>query len=656
MESKKWPYPVKYGREKRIDTDVLVIGGGIAGCHAAISAAKMGARVALMEKGATKWSGNGGAGVDHWQAACTNPCCKVTPEEMTSAVVESLGGYECGLKRFIQCVEGYDTLLEVEQMGVKVRDTDDEFRGAEFRDERTKLLFAYDYENRYTIRVWGHNMKPALYNELIRLGVAVYDRVMATSILTDNGIPGSRAVGATGLSVRTGEFYVFSAKAVILCIPEAEGLWDSPEPHGFGRNFHDPNCRGDGLAMAFEAGAELTLLEKTMPTDSSLGYVPYAVGNAHNTWHGCTIVDSRGLEVGWFDREGSPIPYKGRFLPARGQKFFVDGGSIGDPRNLYRIYPPVIDPKISQKIRCLEYVLPLYADLPSMPEHERNAIFGLMIRNEGKTFELYNILRGSGFDPKNCMLQVPIFEPEGYGQPPTWWYGPAIPKLRRIGRGAGVVVNWELMTCVEGLFAAGSIIFGHGDHAGAATSGRYAGRQAAVYAKRANEPRIDEREVKKEEERLYRFLRNKDGLRWKEILGGINRVMQDYCSVYKHETTLRIGLGLLRNIRENELSNAHAPNPHELGRIIECDFLLKTGEIVILSSLARKASSSYLSFYRFDCPQVDPPEWHKLVTIRKDESDVKIGELPLDYYLKPPYASSYEENYVNYSKIGRRKK
>ncbi|MDW8003025.1 MAG: FAD-dependent oxidoreductase [Deltaproteobacteria bacterium] len=653
MEGRKWPYPVRYGKENWIDVDVLVVGGGIAGCHAAISAAKMGVRVAVVEKAATKWSGNGGAGVDHWQAACTNPCCKITPEEMTVAVVESLGGYECGLKRYIQCVEGYETLLEVERMGVKIRDTEDEFKGAEFRDDKTKFLFAYDYENRYTLRVWGYNMKPCLYRELRRLGVLIFDRVMATSILNKDRVPGSPVVGVTGLNVRTGEFYIFRSKALILCIPEAEGLWDLPEPHGFGRNFHDPTCKGDGMAMAFHAGAQLTLLEKSLPTDGTLGYIPYAVGNAHNTWHGCTLIDSQGREISWYDRDGRPITYGERFLPCAGQKFFIDGGSIGDPRNLYRIHPPVLDPKISQKIRSLEYQLPLYADLTAMSEHERKAIFGVMVRNEGKTFEVYNLFQRSGFDPQRHMLRVPIFEPEGYTQHPTWWYGQPIPKLRRLGRGAGVVVDWKLMTCVEGPFAAGSIIFGHGDHAGAATSGRYAGRQAALYASRVDRPEIPEKETKRHKEYIYSFVRNNNGPRWKEVLGGLNRIMQDYCSVYKHERTLLIGLELIKQVKENEFKGAYAPNPHELARLIECDFLFTVGELVLLASIARKASSSYLGFYRIDFPQIDPPEWRKLVLLRKAKDGIRIEDLPLDYYLKAPYASTYKENYERYSNVGR---
>src|SRR5512141_1084959 len=71
----EWPYPVNYTRENEIIADVLIIGGGIAGCHAAINAAKRGAKVAIVEKGATVHSGCSGSGVDHWGAAYGNPCC-----------------------------------------------------------------------------------------------------------------------------------------------------------------------------------------------------------------------------------------------------------------------------------------------------------------------------------------------------------------------------------------------------------------------------------------------------------------------------------------------------------------------------------------------------------------------------------------------------
>ena len=76
-----WPYPIRFGQEQEIDTDVLVIGGGIAGCWAAISAARQGLRVALVEKGDTVRSGAGGPGCDHWCDAPANPLSRVSPDD-----------------------------------------------------------------------------------------------------------------------------------------------------------------------------------------------------------------------------------------------------------------------------------------------------------------------------------------------------------------------------------------------------------------------------------------------------------------------------------------------------------------------------------------------------------------------------------------------
>jgi heterodisulfide reductase subunit A-like polyferredoxin len=78
----KWPYPVHYGKETEVSGDVLIIGSGMAGCFAAISAAKKGAKVIAVDKASIKISGSGGMGVDHWHFACTNPNCTVPPDEM----------------------------------------------------------------------------------------------------------------------------------------------------------------------------------------------------------------------------------------------------------------------------------------------------------------------------------------------------------------------------------------------------------------------------------------------------------------------------------------------------------------------------------------------------------------------------------------------
>ena len=67
------------------------------------------------------------------------------------------------------------------------------------------------------------------------------------------------------------------------------------------------------------------------------------------------------------------------------------------------------------------------------------------------------------------------------------------------------------------------------------------------------------------------------------------------------------------------------------------------------ASLARKASNAALGFKRIDYPETDPPEWNKFVTTSLENGDVKIGELPLNYWLLPPNAPTYQENYERHS-------
>ena len=73
---------------ENVECDVLVLGGGLSGCFAAISAARKGCKVAIVEKGAIEKSGSAGTGFDHWESACTNPCSLVTPEEIAYAYVD----------------------------------------------------------------------------------------------------------------------------------------------------------------------------------------------------------------------------------------------------------------------------------------------------------------------------------------------------------------------------------------------------------------------------------------------------------------------------------------------------------------------------------------------------------------------------------------
>jgi succinate dehydrogenase/fumarate reductase flavoprotein subunit len=187
------------------------------------------------------------------------------------------------------------------------------------------------------------------------------------------------------------------------------------------------------------------------------------------------------------------------------------------------------------------------------------------------------------------------------------------------------------------------------DHAASACTGRYAGRKAAEYARSARAPSAVRAQIDKEKSRVYAPVNRTDGVGWKELQAGLCRVMQDYCGEYRSEKTLRLGLDWLDGIRRSEVARAYARNPHELMRTLECSVRLTVGETMMHASLARRASSEGLCFKRLDYPEMDPPEWNRLVTVRRAGDAVATRDLPWDYWRQAPYASSSADNYAAHS-------
>ena len=640
----EWPYPINYEAEHEVGVDVLILGGGIAGCRAAISAAAKELKVAIVEKGCTIRSGSGGAGCDHWLYTA-NPCSEITPEEMVDAELAFTGGYSNGISRYIASREGYDALTEMEPWGCKIRDVDDEFKGAEFRDEESKFCFAYDYVNKLHFRVWGTTFKPALYNECKRLGIQIYDRTQATSLLTEGGKQGARVVGATGLNIRTGEFYIFKAKATVMTLSRPQRIWQFDSELGGFSSLRPHNNIGNGHAMAWRAGAALTQMEKSQRAPSGDHLFPnYGTGNPFNTWYACTMVDADGKEIPWVDRDGRILQTVGeRYRPSPGQKFFGERSQAYDYRH------PTLIPDLANRIMNGEYKLPLYADLPGMPEMERKVIFGMMVGEEGKTeIPIVKTYKDAGFDPNKDMLQsygMLSAEPIGVseasrGQIP-------LPQQRTFGEygdAGGLLVDWDLKTTLDGLYAAGDQLFAGNYHHHASTTGRYAGRKAAEYAMKAANPAIDRKQVEDEKRRVYAPTQRSSGVEWKEFNAGLCRVMQNYCGDPKSDELLKLGLIWLDDMEQNVATDVYATDPHKLGRTLDVLDLLTNCQIIINACMARKASSKLLDFNRLDYPQLDPKEWHKWITVKQEDGNVKIGELPIDFW------GSQDDNYKAHNK------
>lgn len=639
----KWPYENKMGQIHRVTCDVLVLGGGLSGCFAAIAAARKGQKVALLEKGAVERSGSAGTGFDHWESACTNPCSTVTPEEIAWAYVNEQDHYSNGIAHYIECREGYDRLLDIERFGGKIRDTDGEFAGAEFRDDRTGLMFAYDYKNKFTIRVWGSTFKPALLKEMKRLGVEIYDRTEATALLMAKGADGSKVgAGAVGMNVHTGEIGVYQAKSTVLAMSRPARVWlfDADQPGLC--EFRPFQSIGSGHAMGFRAGLEFTMMEKTVRAEFSAAgrsFPPYGAGNNHNTWYAATMVDANDREIPYVDRDGKELKtVSERYYPAKGQKFFLKGGVIDNPKYEYR-GPETLD---FDELMKRGYELPFYADLSRMPKMERNVIWGMMVGEESKTkVPIYQNYTERGFDPKKHKLQ-------SYG---TGWQSASFLDQERqfFGAPGGIMHDWHLQTNIEGIYVCGDAMFAS-DCAGAAcATGYYAGRWASEHAKSSELPEINEADVQNEMERLYHpfYVEEADRMSWKELNKAISKAMQNYCGGTKCDALLNQGLLLLDSYEKEFVPRLYAENPHELMRVHEVIDILTVAKLVLYASLQRRASSDTLCFDRSDTDERDP-EWDRRhVIIRNDDGEVKVRYESLDYFgdLQTEY-EKINQNYV----------
>lgn len=641
MSEIKWPYANEFGQEEHVEADVLVLGGGIAGCFAALSAARRGEKVVVVEKGATIRSGSAGTGFDHWESACTNPCSEVTSKEIAEAYVDEQDHLSNGIAHYICCEEGWDRLLDLEEIGGKIRDTEDEFKGADFRDDETKLMFAYDYKNKFSLRVWGKTFKPALLKELKRLGVKIYDYTEATALLTAEVEGKKRGVGAIGMDTHTGKIKVFHSKSTILTMSRPARIWlfnaDLPGLCEF-RPF---NSIGSGHAMGYRAGMEFTMMEKSVRAEFSAAgssFPPYSAGNNHNTWYACTMVDSRGVEIPYLDRDGNELKtVKERYMPVEGQKFFLKGGVIDEPKYEYRGPETVPFDELMKR----GYKLPFYADMSRMPKMERDVIWGMMIGNEGKTaIPVLDYYNKRGFDPAKKAMQV-------YG---TGWTSASFSDDERqlFGAPGGIMHDWDLKTNIDGIYAAGDQLFGSDCAGFAAATGYYAGRKASKYADEIELTPYDRKEVDDEIERLYAPMYVEEGYSWKELNWAIAKCMRNYCGAIKNEALLVQGLDLLNSYKKDIVPKLSCHNTHELVRTHEVLDILQVAEMILEACRMRKSSSKTLCFTRSDYPEMDPAEDHHFITIRQENGVPVRGDVELDYFgdLKTEY-EKHNQDYIN---------
>ena len=229
-------------KTKRLETDVLIIGGGTAGCFAAYTLGKeAGVSVLIAEKANIKRSGCLAAGGNALNAYITEGH---VPQDYVDYAKKDAHG-----------IVREDLLLSMSERLNHVTKVLDDLGLVILKDENGK----YVARGNRNIKINGENIKPLLAEAAMSQdNVTVLERVNITDyIIKENEIK-----GAWGFNIEENVFYDIRAKAVLVATGGAAGLYKPNNP-GFSRHkmWYPPFNTGAGYAMGILAGAEMTSFE-----------------------------------------------------------------------------------------------------------------------------------------------------------------------------------------------------------------------------------------------------------------------------------------------------------------------------------------------------------------------------------------------------------
>ena len=299
-----------------LQTDVLVLGGGMSGLWASIKARKYVDDVLIVDKGPLNWGGLGsmcGGDMDVWD-----------PHDDVMSWVDDLVYYFDGLieQDVLELLmrTSYERFLDYEEMGHKfARDDQGNLRRVKQRGlDHVSALLSRPFGT------GGKSLVTVLVEKANRLGVRRLARIQVTNIIKD----GDRIAGVVGFHTRSGEFYIVKSKVIILATGNAN--WKS----SYGTN----TCAGEGFAVALDAGVRMRNFEYL-----KVWNVPRDFG-----WEGQTML----------------LPLGARFVNALGEDFM-------------KKYSPKLgakmDPHYNTRAMVEEYLAgrgPIYFDASAMRDED----------------------------------------------------------------------------------------------------------------------------------------------------------------------------------------------------------------------------------------------------------------------------------------------
>lgn len=546
-----------------MDSDFVIVGGGIAGLSAAISAGQAGVKTTLLEKADTRRSGSGCGGNDHF--FCYLPevhgpdIRKILREMMSSMVGDRMDG---DLALFFLEKSG-EMVRRWHEWGINMKPYGDfEFRGHAFPG-RPRVWLKYD----------GHNQKAVLNGKARELGTNVLNHHSALEV----AVSGGRVVGVLALDTSREEpsFTLVRSPNVLLATGSTTRLYNSMVTPGHLFNSTTcPSCAGSGLAQGLRAGASLVNMELNG------GHVgpAYFTRSGKATWIGVYKFP-----------DGTPM---GPFVtvPTR------DYGDITAD-----LWPEAF----SQSRR--EGRGPIYMDCSQISEEDYDCMMRDFV-SEGLT-SLRAYMDRHGLDLRKHAVEFVEYECGLLGE------GLVIDKCAETTV-PGLYAAGDLMGNVRAEVAAASVF---GWESGQAV----AGKDHVVLT----EDLAALEDIHRAMEFYSSLYERKSGAPWKEANVALAQIMTDYIPVgdgrKRSGSMMTAGLNYLLELRERSAAEIKAANAHELLRAAEVFELMDIGETIARCALERKETR--YDHVRTDFPFPDPKYMDAFLTVTRVDGRFVFG-------------------------------
>jgi adenylylsulfate reductase subunit A len=541
--------------QEHLQTDILIIGGGVAGLNAALTAREAGHDVIILDKAVIERSGHSAGGIDHFAAYLeTGPEWDTRKAYLDFTARNSRGATDLSIVDRVYCDELQTAMQRYEDIGCTLRRPD----GSYFRTQ------SFGQPGPWWINFNGKRMKPLLGKAVRNAACRVLDRVTTSDLLVDHG----EVCGAAGFHIRTGTFFVVTAKAVLLATGGTNRIYQNPTGLSF-NCWMCPANTGDGEAMAFRAGARLANVEFLRMTVVPKGFS--APGLNALVGMGAKLVNGMGEE---FMERYDPMGIKGarhKFAHAILTELKAHRGPVRmDCRHLNA-------DALKHLVTTLSY------DKDTLPDY----------------------FQQKGIDLSRDLLEVATSEGMQGGPNEVC--------------GSGIKIDGNCETNVPGLFAAGNSADQCRSLHMAVTSGIHAGRSLSDYVARMSKtaPAIPEQQVKEIKERVFGPMQESRSLSWQEFEDVLQRTLTESLGAVRSEWGMKKALQNL-DLLDQWRDQVGATTYHDLCRSQEVFNMITVARCMITAALHRKESRFGQCHYRLDFPETDDRNWLGQVTVMKN--------------------------------------